>query len=591
MARLWSCGFELQSVTAAVEFDSTTGTAPTISTSTVNGGGASLKFNPSAATSYLTTQFAATSATNNVYVRFYVYFTSFPTANGITIAVVRSAAAGNNLTVRCNTAGTIYLNNEQTSTQVGSTSSAMSLNTWYRIEFSYVYSTGAANAYLNGTNFATGTASTSVATDTFRLGFVDSATGTYFADDVAINDNTGSFQNTIPGAGLLLRYSPNAAGDSNTFGTQVGGTAGSANNFTRVNEVTPDNATSYNASITAASDLFQVGAVTGTLPSGSTINVVQVGGRIANITGADTTASLQFQIEQQASGTIAKSGAIIPDTLTWSTNSKSAPHNSPLTLYQDPTSMNWTTTTIASMQIGYLIDTVHTDADAVSTIWALVDYVPPSAVNATVSQVGATITVTGGTQSVSATVVVSAAIAQSHATLTLTGGTQVIKTNGIVAQSAAVVTLSAGTQSVATVNIVAISQSHASITLSGGSQGVHNTQDVQVAQLAASVMLNGGTQVLMSAQDVSITQVYVALTLTGGTQVVVSTVYVPPLWVSPSIIVSSGSKTGAVNSGENIETITSGDTIESVNSGTNNENIQSGNNTTTVQSGEKVLTL
>ena len=376
MARLWSCGFELQSVTAGVEVDTIVGQA-SISTTLVNGGGASLHTKGTVGTAYVTQQFTTTSATNNVYVRFYINFGAFPSANTITIALIRSAAAGNNLTIRCNTAGTIYLNNEQTSTQVGSTSSALSLNTWYRIEYSYVYSTGVANAYINGVNFATGTASASVATDTAWFGNIDANTAiTLNYDDIAINDQTGSNQTGLPGAGLLLRYSPNAAGDSNTFGTQVGGTAGSANNFTRVDEVTPDNATSYNASITAASDLFKVGAVTGSLPAGSTINVVQVGGRIANITAADTTASLQFQIEQQASGTIAKSGAIIPDTLTWSTNSTSAPHNSPLTLYQDPTSTNWTTSTIASMQIGYLIDFAHTDASAISTIWAYVDYSP-----------------------------------------------------------------------------------------------------------------------------------------------------------------------------------------------------------------------
>src|ERR1019366_8359019 len=227
MARLWSCGFELQSITAGVEVDTIVGQA-SISTTLVNGGGASLHTKGTVGPAYVTQQFTTTSATNNVYVRFYVNFTSFPSANSITIALIRSAAAGNNLTIRVNTAGTIYLNNEQTSTQVGSTSSAMSLNTWYRIEFSYVYSTGAANAYLNGTNFSTGTASTSVITDTAWFGNIDANTAIALNyDDIAINDQTGSNQTGLPGAGLLLRYSPNAAGDSNGFLTQVGGTAGS----------------------------------------------------------------------------------------------------------------------------------------------------------------------------------------------------------------------------------------------------------------------------------------------------------------------------------------------------------------------------
>jgi hypothetical protein len=70
-------------------------------------------------------------------------------------------------------------------------------------------------------------------------------TGDWFFDDLAINDNTGSFQNSYPGEGKIIHLKPNAAGDSNGFSVQVGGTVGSSNNYTRVNEVTPDDATSY----------------------------------------------------------------------------------------------------------------------------------------------------------------------------------------------------------------------------------------------------------------------------------------------------------------------------------------------------------
>lgn len=380
MARLWQCGFELQSVATGVEFDSTSGTAPTIDTGTFSGGVASIKFNPSAATSYFTQQFAATSATNNVYVRFKVRFTTFPGANSITIAVIRSAAAGNNLTIRCNTAGTIFLNNEQSSTQVGSTSSAMALNTWYRIEFSYIYATGAAAAYLTidtnntGVAFATGTATASVATDTFRLGFVDSATGTYFADDVGINDQTGTFENGLCGPGSIFHLQPNDTGDSNGFLVNVGGTVGAANNFSRVDEVTPDDSTTYNASaVLSASDLFECIPTIG-MKADDSVDVVCVGVRLANLIGGDATTALKVQIEKISGGTISQSVGIIPNSTSFLTNAPAVPKQYPLTLYQTPDGDEWTYDTLNTLNVGYALSAVGVQSIAVSTVWVSVEY-------------------------------------------------------------------------------------------------------------------------------------------------------------------------------------------------------------------------
>ncbi len=377
MARKWTCGFELQSVAAGIELDSTTGTAPTIDTGTVRSGAASIKFNPSANTSYFTTQFTALNSTNNFYIRFYAYFTSFPSANSKAIALTRSTNNGNNIAIRMNTAGTIYLNDEQSGTQIGSTSSALSLNTWYRIEFSYVYSGGAANAYLNGTNFATGSGHNNVPNDSFRLGFIDSATGTYYADDIAINDNTGTAQTGLPGAGNLIRLSPNAAGDSNGFLVQVGGTAGSSNNFTRVNETTPDDATTYNgAALLNAEDLFNV--TDSGIGASDTVNSVSVGVRFADITGADATAAFKIEIEKTSGGTKTQSSAILPNSTTWRTNvpGTTLPKTYPLITYTDPDGAAWTQATLDTMQIGYIQSATNVQTIAISTIWVYVDYTP-----------------------------------------------------------------------------------------------------------------------------------------------------------------------------------------------------------------------
>jgi hypothetical protein len=383
LSRLWSCGFELQSVTTGVEFDSTSGTAPTIDTGTFSSGLAAIKFNPSAATSYMQHQFATTSATNNVYVRFKVQFTTFPGANSITIAVIRSAAAGNNLTIRCNTAGTIFLNNEQTSAQVGSTSSAMSLNTWYRIEFSYVYATGAANAYLTldtantGAAFATGTASATIATDTFRLGFVDSATGTYFADDVAINNQTGTFENGLLGPGNIFHLQPAATGDINGFLVNVGGTAGAANNYTRVSEITPNDATTYNGSaVLSASDLFDCINVPNAMRANDSVSLVSVGVRMADLVGADATAAFVAQIEKITGGTKSQSSNLIPNNTSFLTNQAAVPKQYPLTTYLNPDNDDWTYDTLNTLQVGYALTATNVQTIAISTVWVLVEFVP-----------------------------------------------------------------------------------------------------------------------------------------------------------------------------------------------------------------------
>lgn len=623
MARIWASGFELNSTTSNVEWGTVSSGATIVTsnphTGTYSGAITSLTSGTFKGFVY---QFAAANTTGPFYYQFWIYINTAPNAN-TTIAGMQENSGAENLTVVLSTTRTLSLFTTDGATQIGSASSAVPLATWTCIELKMDNSpaSGSMVGEMRVNKVVTATSST-LTTTNYPAGILgiyvggnlegESATTINIQfDDVALNNGSGSFDNTYPGGSSLLRYSPTGAGDSNTFGTQVGGTAGSANNFTRVNEVTPDNATSYNASITAASDLFAVGPVGGTLPA-ATINGVIVGGRVANLTGADTTASLQFQIEQTSGGTIQKSGAIIPDTLTWSTNSKAVPHNYPLSAPQDPTGTNWTATTISTMQIGYLIDTVHTDADAVSTIWAYVDYTPSSSVSASVTQTAATITLTGGTQGVVA--ITTAAVAQVGASVTLQGGTQLPQTAGTVnqvganlvltggvqsaasiatssitqvgavlslsggtqavaakqvtavSQSAANLTLTTGTQAVATTRIGAVAQSHATLTLTGGTQTVSASRISAVTQVGATLTLTGGTQSASLLTAAAVAQVGANLVITGGTQLV--KVFIPPIWNYITLVVQSlyQTATGNDNSSANVS---STDTMETVSSTTN----------------------
>jgi hypothetical protein len=182
-------------------------------------------------------------------------------------------------------------------------------------------------------------------------------------------------------------------------------------------------------------------------------------------------------------------------------------------------------TTISSMNGGGL--------DASSVILLIAP--GSSAVNATVAQVHATLTFTGGTQSIAT--VQDVATSQSAATLTFTGGTQSVATvqNSAVSQSGATLTLTGGTQAVAAHISTSAAQSAASLTFTGGTQSIASVQDVSIAQSAATLTLTGGTQAVTAVQVASTSQSAATITFTGGTQAV----------AAGSIISSSVSQVGA----------------------------------------------
>lgn len=167
---------------------------------------------------------------------------------------------------------------------------------------------------------------------------------------------------------------------------------------------------------------------------------------------------------------------------------------------------------------------------------------PSTGTNGTVTQVGATVTATGGTQAIAT--IQNISISQSAATVTATGGTQGVVGQQFqtVTQVAANITATGGTQAVASIQDVSITQVHATLTATGGTQSVSTTAFGTVSQVAATITatggtqlaetnglitqvaanltVTGGTQVVASIQDVSISQVGATLTATGGTQVV-----------------------------------------------------------------------
>ncbi len=387
MARLWTCGSELNSTSANVEYTSANGTGVSISSSVSRSGTYGLRSNglTSGSGSGATYQFAAANNTGPFYFRAYFYVVTLPTATNRFIRI-QDSSNNSRIGLGISSAGQLILGDEDSASIA--TGPTLSANAWYMIEIK-IDLTGAGGTHIiqakvnGGQLFGATNRNISTGVTAIRFGGNLASTpesqtqGDWYFDDMAINDNAGSFQNTWCGPGKVVYLRPNAAGDANSFATQIGGTAGSANNYTRVNEVTPDDATSYNASLVLnQEDLFNCDA--SGINAADKVNVVAIGARFADLVAADATSGLKFEVMKASGGTKSQSANTVPNTTTWSSNASAVPRASPLTLYQDPDSAAWTKATLDSMQIGYTLDAVSVRAVGVSNIWAIVDYTPAS---------------------------------------------------------------------------------------------------------------------------------------------------------------------------------------------------------------------
>lgn len=368
----------MNSTTAAVEFDVVDADHAIQSTIKRQGSYAAHISAPGSAANNRTF-FAASDSQASYFFRFYVYVVAAPAAVML-LASVQNSSSANKISIRINTDRTLQLYNSEDTAQIGSNSSALALNTWYRVEFAVDTTTLATTvcaARIDGSQFASGNANLATGISRFSVGPVaaDASMDVYY-DDLAINDTTGGAQTSYPGAGSVIRLKPNAAGDVNTFGSQTGGTAGSGNNYTRVNEVTADNSTSFNGSSTLnQEDLFNLDA--SGLQSYDTVTLVEVWMGFRNNT-ADATTAIKAEIEKTASGTITQSAALVPNSTSWSFNGIPALIRTPapIVAYTDPDGAAWTNTTLDSMQVGYKLTLLGVNRIDVTSVSAMVEYVP-----------------------------------------------------------------------------------------------------------------------------------------------------------------------------------------------------------------------
>ncbi|HEX5561803.1 MAG TPA: hypothetical protein VFX52_09180 [Nocardioidaceae bacterium] len=387
MARMWTCGFELQSTTA--EFGVNSGSvvtgAPQISTTVRRAGTASLRSNPTNATAFIEHQLT-TGVVMRTFHRFYLRIDSLPSTATNVYGIGQSGYFPALLRIQPD--GTLVLRDGFVETTLAGTSPALALGRWYRVELDYtdvsnggVLAAGTApfKGYLDGVQFADAMCSNITGFSRIRMGVQLAATTDIFIDDVAVNDTTGTVQNGLPGPGNVVHLRPNAAGDANGWATAVGGTAGAANNWTRVSERPPDDATSYNqtsATGTTTTDDFNIESPTAAgIGSGDSITLVQVGGRVAS--SATTAASIVYRLKGQAGGTVLESGSVSVASTAWSVHSGVSPRPYQLTAYTNPQNgAAWTAAALENAQIGYRSNVSQTTVRRVSNLWALVEFVP-----------------------------------------------------------------------------------------------------------------------------------------------------------------------------------------------------------------------
>lgn len=388
MARLWSCGFELQSVTSGVEWDTTTN-SPTISTTIKRSGAAALRCNPSATTALLTYEFNIDGGSAvDLYFRAYVYITTATDALD-SIMRVRSTANEATASIRMNSDRTLELwddDDGSSPVQIGSDSSALNTGQWYRIEMAIVTDASgfptSATGYIDGVQFATGGAFNFVgaAPGDFQLGAITATTCDLYFDDVAINNNSGASQTGLPGAGSIVHMQPDSAGDSNT---------GFSGDWSDLDEVTPDDGTTI-VILDNDNELIDVNCESSSnagIGSTDTISLVLVGIREAASSGALGANGWNVRIKSASGASVQSGSTTTHNDTTYQTNGDVQPRIYTLASYTDPTTgVAWTptgTNSLDNMQIGVIATDANPDV-RVSTLWASVEYVPASAAAASI---------------------------------------------------------------------------------------------------------------------------------------------------------------------------------------------------------------
>lgn len=270
MARLLTAGAEVDGgiAAASIDFGPITGTV-TRDTTTFRSGLASWKFDSGAGNALAWTVLSSTLvASTTYYFRAYCRFAGFPSfAVSPAILGFGTNRSTTGIELGIDNGGGLRWYDPNTGLSIlggsGSVRSASNLNQWYRIEASITLNGSSQitdfSYLLDGVQGTSYTGKTIAITATGQsMGWVQQVPGAslvFNIDDVALNDSTGTQQNTWPGEGSIVLVKPNADSAIGTGWTLGTGTAIASNSgSTAVKNVPPVGV----ADLTAGSDTKQI---------------------------------------------------------------------------------------------------------------------------------------------------------------------------------------------------------------------------------------------------------------------------------------------------------------------------------------------
>jgi len=381
--RIYSNGFELQSTTPGMEYSANINT-PTISTTTVRSGAASLRANPSSSTQGMEYEYQLGDSSADTYFRSYIRFATLPSTS-TTLIAIRDNANTTQASIRYDQVNAkLELWNDEDTTQIGTDSAVVTTGTWYRVEMRVDFGTAATGdtaleGKLDGTSFASSTTvNWANGARKIQIGIITtSASADMFIDDVAINVNVGSAQNGYPGEGSIVHLDPNADGDTVTW----------TNTYTNIDDGTPNDGTDAITSSTRdqLEEANLESAATAGIGAGDTITLVQSGVRFRNSSALGEDSAFDVQIKDAASATnVKKSLPIRTWSQAWSSQTVEGALAAPRTL-QPPHVLtkrpdgtnNWTASQLDSTQIGVqLVYDGGSNTVDVTALWLAVEFVP-----------------------------------------------------------------------------------------------------------------------------------------------------------------------------------------------------------------------
>lgn len=367
----------------------------TVDSTIKRSGGYSFKAPASAASAYGEFAFLPGQTTDHFFARVWIYVpTGGAPDSNTNIAAFQTSAGTVGCALRLNTDLSVTLMERANFSAIGS-SSPMTTDAWHCLILELDCSAPGASTFKGYLDSGTAFASTSrdlspvIATGVSELavGFMSATTGTAYFSGIAVNDDSGSTENSLPSRTAKIVYL-SVDGNGTLLGTQgtdwdtgpsTGGTA-----WQMVDETPPDDETTYIALITNSSgvsnralDFTLQSSASAGIGASDTINVVAVGWRLRGETSANLVALLR--LKSQSGGTVVEGSTSTFGFASFQTHNRTSGRFPLIVSHTDPQAGGaWTPALLDTAQVGCRATDASPDA-WVTKLWLMVEYEPAAA--------------------------------------------------------------------------------------------------------------------------------------------------------------------------------------------------------------------